>query len=110
MRTTGLQSLAMSGSPIGLTTPLTEALSGRRIEEGFELLEQVAVGLGEFRPEDARAAHFVLCLAEWVDAGYSDHRLIEMLLQRFSAEQRRKLPISEYLLLRMAEAFACIAK
>src|SRR5947209_7978781 len=101
---------AMSLSAAHLTAQLNEALSARRIEDGFGILERVADGWDEFGPDDAKAAHFVLCVAEWVDAGYSDHRLIESLLQKFSAEQRRKLPISEYLLLRMAEAFACIAK
>jgi tetratricopeptide (TPR) repeat protein len=100
----------MAVSPTELTGRLNQALSLRHIEEGFAFLEQVTDALDEFSPEEAGAPQFVLCLAEWVDAGYSDHRLIEAQLHRFSAERRRKLPICEYLLLRMAEAFACIAK
>src|SRR3954468_11839444 len=100
----------MAVSSSELTAQLSQALSVRHIEEGFAVLERVADALDEFCPDEAGAPQFVLCLAEWVDAGYSDHRLIEALLQKFSAERRRKLPISEYLLLRMAEAFACIAK
>ena len=88
---------------------LNQALSSRRIEEGFAILERSSDSLQRFAP-DVAAAPLVLCVAEWVDAGYSDHRLIENLLQRFSPEQRRAMPMSGYLLLRMAEAFACIAK
>jgi tetratricopeptide (TPR) repeat protein len=88
---------------------LNQALAARQIEDGFQLLERNTESLGSLEITTA-AVPFVLCIAEWVDAGYSDHRVIESLLRKFSTEQRRLMPISEYLLLRMAEAFACIAK
>src|SRR5438270_890977 len=93
-----------------LTSALNQALAQRQIEEGFRILEQRTGELAQFEPQQEASAHVVLCIAEWVDAGYSDHRLIESLLNKFSAEQRRRLSIAEYLLLRMAEAFSCIAK
>jgi len=93
-----------------LTSALNQALAQRQIEEGFRILEQRTGELEQFEPQQEASAHVVLCIAEWVDAGYSDHRLIESLLNKFSAEQRRRLSIAEYLLLRMAEAFSCIAK
>ena len=93
-----------------LTSTLNRALAQRQIEEGFRILEQRTGELAQFEPQQEASAHVVLCIAEWVDAGYSDHRLIESLLNKFSAEQRRRLSIAEYLLLRMAEAFSCIAK
>jgi tetratricopeptide (TPR) repeat protein len=99
----------MAGSVAELTKSLNDALAARRIEEGFQILEQSGEAAEDFQGATA-AVPFVLCIAEWVDAGYSDHRLIESLLRKFSSEQRRLMPISEYLLLRMAEAFACIAK
>jgi tetratricopeptide (TPR) repeat protein len=92
-----------------LTSRMKDALAAPRIEDGFALLAESEESLGRV-PGNQEAAPLVLCVAEWVDAGYSDHRLIEALLQKFSAEQRRSMPISGYLLLRMAEAFACIAK
>ena len=92
------------------TASLSEALAKRQIEKGFEILSQIADSLHDLDPYERIAAQFVLCLAEWVDAGYSDHRLIEAMLHKFSAEHRRQMPLSDYLLLRMAEAFSCIAK
>jgi tetratricopeptide (TPR) repeat protein len=100
----------MSANFNELTIALTEALAKRHIQKGFEILGQAFDSLPELDPNDPIAVQFVLCFAEWVDAGYSDHRLIEAMLQKFSLEQRRQMPISEYLLLRMAEAFSCIAK
>ena len=93
-----------------LTSRLNELLALRQIEEGFRILDEHAAALADMAVEDEAAAHYVLCIAEWVDAGYADQRLIDSLLHRFSSEQRRRMPVAEYLLLRMAEAFSSIAK
>jgi len=93
-----------------LTSILNQDLSLRRIQEGFRFLDDNAGELESFDPRQPIAAHAVLCIAEWVDAGYSDQRLIDSLLHKFSPELRRRMPIAEYLLLRMAEAFSCIAR
>src|SRR5690348_18238450 len=93
-----------------LTRDLNRALRERRIEDGFRLLESSSTFVERAESSEEDAASLVLCVAEWVDAGYSDHRLIESLLSRFSLDHRRRMPLSEYLLLRMAEAFSCIAK
>jgi len=93
-----------------LSASLHETLAKRQIQRGFEVLSGASERVRNFDSADEVAPHFVLCLAEWVDAGYSDHRLIEEALAKFSSAQRRQMPISEYLLLRMAEAFSCIAK
>src|SRR5437868_991816 len=93
-----------------LTSRLNELLALRQIEEGFRILNEHAAALADITIEDEAAAHYVLCIAEWVDAGYADQRLIDSLLHRFSSEQRRRMPVAEYLLLRMAEAFSSIAK
>ncbi|HET9741916.1 MAG TPA: hypothetical protein VFQ00_04130 [Terriglobales bacterium] len=94
----------------GFGRSLQEALAARAVEHGFELLRSAGDSLFGISSEDRAFPPLILCIAEWVDAGYADHRLIESLLQKFSAEQRRMLPMGDYLLLRMAESFACIAK
>ena len=89
---------------------LNATLDARQIGEGFSLLEKAHQSLEKLDPKAKWAAALVLCVSEWVDAGYSDHRFIEALLERFPNDLRRAMPISEYLLLRMAEAFSCIAQ
>jgi tetratricopeptide (TPR) repeat protein len=96
----------MTLPPAELTAKLNGALAARTIEVGFRTLDENA----EMLRNEVPAAPLVLCIAEWVDAGYADHRLIESLVGALSADQRRAMSISEYLLLRMAEAFAAIAK
>jgi len=100
----------MGGALAELTRDLNRALQLRRIQDGFQLLEASSGLVQRLEPNEEAATAFVLSVAEWVDAGYADHRVIESLLARFAIESRRKMAVSEYLLLRMAEAFSCIAK
>lgn len=100
----------MSGSIAEITENLSRALTRRQIEQGFGILTESADQFEALDLKQEPAARVVLVLAEWVDAGFSDHRLIESLLRRFSPEHRRQMPVSEYLLLRMAESFSCIAQ
>src|ERR1700746_3162191 len=93
-----------------LTGVLNQALALRHIQDGFRILDEKSGEFTRFDSQQEGAAHAVLCIAEWVDAGYSDQRLIDSLLHKFSPEQRRRMAIAEYLLLRMAEAFSCIAR
>jgi tetratricopeptide (TPR) repeat protein len=100
----------MFGSIAEVAEKLAGALARREVEQGFALLREAAEQLEAIDSAQESAARLVLVVAEWVDAGYSDHRLIEILLRKFPPERRRKMPVSEYLLLRMAEAFSCIAQ
>ena len=100
----------MGGHVAQITRDLNSALRVRHIEDGFRTLESFCPLAEQAETSERDAASLVLCVAEWVDAGFSDHRLIESLLARFSMEWRRQMPVFDYLLLRMAEAFACIAK
>ena len=54
-------------------------------------------------------APFLLCLAQWVDLGYESPHFIDQLLQQLSVEQRAQLPLRDFLMVRMAEAFAAMA-
>lgn len=89
---------------------LQQALAARAVEQGFDLLRSAGDSLLGISCDDHALPSLILCIAEWVDAGYADHRLIESLLQKYLPDQRRMLAMADYLLLRMAESFACIAK
>ena len=75
-----------------LTRRLNEDLASRQIQEGFRILAETVRALENCDSRQPSAPHAVLCIAEWVDAGYSDQRLIDSLLHKFSPEQRRRLP------------------
>ena len=54
-------------------------------------------------------APFLLCLAQWVDLGYESPQLVDDLLQQIPPEDRAQMPLRDFLMVRMAEAFAAMA-
>lgn len=64
------------------------------------------IGMTELGPHQAS---FMLCLAQWVDLGYESPELIDDLLRQLSLESRSQMPLRDFLMVRMAEAFAAMA-
>lgn len=93
-----------------LAEDLTEALKQRRIGDGIGMLERGQPEIGRIGPDTPGSARLLLLLAQWVDLGYRDYRILEPLLARFQTASRKKLSLEEYLQLRMAEAFCHLAK
>lgn len=89
----------------GFAAKLTSALRQRRTNEGLRLLAGAEGELGKLGPETPDAAWLLFLVAQWIDVGYRDHRLIDGLLERFPQGCRRKLLVEDYLRLRMVEAF-----
>jgi tetratricopeptide (TPR) repeat protein len=75
------------------------------MQAGVEMLTSAEAEIGKLGAESPYAARLLLLIAQWVDAGYRDHRLLEALLSRFPAGCRKRLPVDDYLRLRMVDAF-----
>ena len=84
---------------------LRRALTLRRVSKGVAMLDQAEAAWMKLLPDHAQATELLLLIAQWVDVGYRDHHLLDSLLKRFPAECRRRLPLDDYLRLRMVEAF-----
>ena len=83
---------------------LDDALKERRIGEGIRLLEHA--GADWVSPDIERGgAAIALRIAQWLDVGHRDRRNMEALLARFSPQVRARMPLREFLELRLAEAF-----
>ena len=85
------------------------ALRTRRIAEGAAMLDGAEAELAKVGPKTPEVAALLLLIAQWVDAGYRDHRFLDPLLARLPSAFRRQLPISDYLRLRMVEAFRALS-
>jgi len=92
-----------------LLSELDDALLGRRVGEGFRLLDAAANDLAAFSPESPHAASWLLNIAQWVDLGYRDLHCVEELLRRFQSVPRSEMKLAGFLQLRMAEAFLAFA-
>jgi tetratricopeptide (TPR) repeat protein len=92
-----------------LAQQLRQALCARQITQGMRILDGAEaewMGLG---PESPHSAQLLLLLAQWVDLGYHDSHVLDILLARFDSAWRRQLRTGEYLQFRMVEAFRSLA-
>ncbi len=89
---------------------LKQNLVMREVSSGIALLEAHEHLFASLDPEQSNAAAFVGCVAQWVDIGYGEPGLIEQLLARIPKEKRGRLPLSDYLQLRMAEGLLALLR
>jgi tetratricopeptide (TPR) repeat protein len=99
-----------SGVPRQLLQDLKHNLVMRQVSSGIELLNRHQHLFASVGPEQPNAAAFVGCLAQWVDIGYGEPDLIEQMLSRFPKETRGRLPVNDYLQLRMAEGLLALLR
>ncbi len=73
------------------------------------MLDAAREDLKKLEPDRPCASELLLLLAQWVDVGYRDDGLLDILLLKFSVETKRRLPIDDYLRVRMAESFHALS-
>jgi tetratricopeptide (TPR) repeat protein len=96
--------------PKRLLQDLKQNLALRQVSNGIALLDGHAYLFDGAGPLQANAAAFIGCVAQWVDIGYGEPGLIEQLLARFPREKRGRLPVSDYLQVRMAEGLLALLR
>jgi tetratricopeptide (TPR) repeat protein len=84
---------------------LSRALHQLHVCEGVLMLDQAEDSWAKLVPTYPNATELLILIAQWVDAGYRDYQILDVLLKRFPMECRRKLPFEDYLRLRMVEGF-----
>lgn len=89
---------------------LKEDLVCRRVAQGFARLKAHQHLLSSFDPDRTNAACFVGYLAQWVDAGFHRPALVKEIVAQFPRTVRARLPLHDYLHLRMAEGMAAMAE
>src|SRR5215470_7274413 len=89
--------------PDNLLSQLKDDLVCRRVERGMGLLEKHRSLFTSFDPEQTNAGRFAGYLAQWVDLGFQRPPLVRDIVARFTKPVRARLPLLDYLYLRMAE-------
>src|ERR1700740_210702 len=89
---------------------LKQDLVCRRVGRGLARLEEHRHLLTSFDPEKKNAALFAGYLAQWVDVGFQLPGVVKEILERFSRAIRARLPLHDYLYLRMAEGMVAMAE
>jgi tetratricopeptide (TPR) repeat protein len=89
---------------------LKQDLVCRRVGRGMARLEENRHLLASFDPEKKNAGLFAGYLAQWVDIGFQRVGLVKEIVARFSKPVRGRLPLHEFLHLRMAEGMVAMAE
>lgn len=88
---------------------LNNALLHRRVSEGHKLLQRAHRDIVAMKPSDPLATATLLCVAQWIDTGYENHRFLDQLLMRFSKSQSVEMKFIDYVRLKMAEGYCAFA-
>jgi tetratricopeptide (TPR) repeat protein len=105
-RAPGLPAISVT---VQLLDELNDAIEARRVQEGIAMLGHLDCKGITVTALGAVQAPFLLCLAQWVDLGYESPDLVDDLLQQIPPEDRAQMPLRDFLMVRMAEAFAAMA-
>ena len=89
---------------------LKEDLVCRRVDRGMARLEEHHHLLTSFDPGQRNAGLFAGYLAQWVDIGFQRVALVKQIVAHFSHPVRGRLPLHDYLHLRMAEGMVAMAE
>src|SRR5215470_3388438 len=89
---------------------IKEDLVCRRLGRGMARLDECSTLWATLDPEQNNAALFAGYLAEWVDIGFRRPALVKEIVARFSNTRRSRLPLHDYLYLRMAEGMTAMAE
>jgi tetratricopeptide (TPR) repeat protein len=93
-----------------LLAQLKEDLVRRRVGRGMEQLEGHRHLLTSLDPEQGNAGRFAGYLAQWVDIGFQRPNLIGEIVSRFTKPARTRLPLHDYMYLRLAEGMVAMAE
>jgi len=88
---------------------LSHALNLRRVSDGIAMLDKAEGAWTKMAPGQPDGTKLLLLIAQWVDVGYRDHHLLDSLLASFPIENRRRLPLEDYLRVRMVEGFRALS-
>lgn len=96
--------------PDDFLAQLKKDLVCRRVGRGLARLEEHHHLLQSFDPEKKNAALFAGYLAQWVDVGFQRPAVAKEVVSKFSPAVRTRLPLRDYLHLRMAEGMVAMAE
>ena len=89
---------------------LKQDLVCRCVERGMTRLQDHHVLFTSLDPGQRNAALFAGYLAQWVDIGFQRPKLVQEVVSRFSKSVRCRLPLHEYVYLRLAQGMIAMSE
>ena len=96
----------------GFLAQLQEHVAAREVDRGIACLQSRQNLIAKLDPSQENAARFVAYLAIWTDIGFSGPPLQDILkrFEHLDPGLRSKLPIADYICLRMAEGMSAMVE
>jgi tetratricopeptide (TPR) repeat protein len=88
---------------------LKQDLVHRRVGQGMARLQDHRCLFTSLDPQQKNAARFAGYLAQWVDIGFDRPALVSQVISRFPVSIRSRLPLQDYLYLRLAQGMTAMA-
>src|SRR2546428_2062041 len=89
---------------------LKDDLVRRRVDRGMTRLEEYRHLLTSLDAEQENAGRFAGYVAQWVDIGFQRPSLVREIVSRFTKPARARLPLHDYMYLRLAEGMIALAE
>jgi tetratricopeptide (TPR) repeat protein len=89
---------------------LKDDLVRRRVDRGMTRLEEYRHLLTSLDPEQENAGRFAGYVAQWVDIGFQRPSLVREIVSCFTKPGRARLPLHDYMYLRLAEGMIAMAE
>jgi tetratricopeptide (TPR) repeat protein len=89
---------------------LKQDLVHRRVGQGMNRLQEHSRLFTSLDPEQRNAARYAASLAQWVDIGFQRPALLKQVIARFSTSIRSRLPLRDYVHLRLAQGMIAMAE
>ena len=89
---------------------LKQDLVCRRVGRGMSRLQEHQHLFTSLDPEQGNAALFAGYLAQWVDIGFQRPGVVKEIVSRFSKSARSRLPLHDYVYLRLAEGMIAMSE
>ncbi|HUB02830.1 MAG TPA: tetratricopeptide repeat protein [Terriglobales bacterium] len=94
----------------GLLADLQAHVAAREIERGLTCLASHEALISAIHPLQENAARLLVLVAIWSDIGFGADPSLRELLSRFDSSSRSRLPISDYICLRMCQGMVAMAE
>src|SRR5215469_15472376 len=89
---------------------LKQDLVHRRVGQGMTRLQEHSCLFTSLNPGQRNAARFAGYLAQWVDIGFQRPALVRQIVSCFPTSIRSRLPLQDYLYLRLAQGMTAMAE
>jgi tetratricopeptide (TPR) repeat protein len=89
---------------------LKDDLVRRRVDRGMTRLQEYRHLLTSLDPEQENAGRFAGYVAQWVDIGFQRPSLVREIVSCFTKPGRARLPLHDYMYLRLAEGMIAMAE